>query len=160
MLCFQESWRSIPVQPARLLSPGDFQGKNTGMDCHFLLQNGAETTANSYCNWISTWKWWNWAPTSHHTKNISKWIKDQNVYKIKLSEERSKSVNLCDLGLDNGLGKITKAQATKTPHTLVLIKGHYQEIEKTTEWEETLANYVCNKVLVSKIYLTTTTNKR
>ena len=45
------------------------------------------------------------------------------------------------------------------PHT-GLIKEHSQEIEKTTEWEETLANYMCNKVLVSKIYLTTTTNKR
>ena len=26
------------LQPARLLSPWDFLGKNTGMDCHFLLQ--------------------------------------------------------------------------------------------------------------------------
>ena len=26
------------LQPARLLSPWDFLGKNTGVDCHFLLQ--------------------------------------------------------------------------------------------------------------------------
>ena len=56
------------------------------------------------------------------------------------------------------LNKSTSNQNTM-PHT-GLIKEHSQEIEKTTEWEETLANYMCNKVLVSKIYLTTTTNKR
>ena len=26
------------LQPVRLLSPWDFLGKNTGVDCHFLLQ--------------------------------------------------------------------------------------------------------------------------
>ena len=26
------------LQPARLLCPWDFPGKNTGMDCHFILQ--------------------------------------------------------------------------------------------------------------------------
>jgi len=27
-----------PIDPARLLCPWDFSGKNTGVDCHFLLQ--------------------------------------------------------------------------------------------------------------------------
>ena len=30
------------VQPARFLCPWDFPGKNTGMGCHFLLQNAGE----------------------------------------------------------------------------------------------------------------------
>ena len=29
---------SYGLQPARLLCPGDFPGKNSGMGCHFLLQ--------------------------------------------------------------------------------------------------------------------------
>ena len=30
--------RPHALEPARLLSPWDFPGKNTGMSCHFLLQ--------------------------------------------------------------------------------------------------------------------------
>ena len=29
---------TLRIQPARLLSPWDFPGKNTGVNCHFLLQ--------------------------------------------------------------------------------------------------------------------------
>ena len=31
------------LQPTRLLSPWDFPGKNTGVDCHFLLQESFPT---------------------------------------------------------------------------------------------------------------------
>ena len=31
-------WRPHGLQPARLLSPWDFPGKNTGVGCHLLLQ--------------------------------------------------------------------------------------------------------------------------
>ena len=33
-----DSLRSHRLQPARLLSPWNFQGKNTAVGCHFLLQ--------------------------------------------------------------------------------------------------------------------------
>ena len=33
-----DSWWPRGLQPARLLYPWDFPGKNTGMGCHFLLQ--------------------------------------------------------------------------------------------------------------------------
>ena len=44
------------LEPARLLSPWDFPGKNTGVGCHFLLQ-GIFTTQGSnlhllLCRWI------------------------------------------------------------------------------------------------------------
>ena len=33
-----DSWRPHGLQPKRLLCPWDFPGENTGVDCHFLLQ--------------------------------------------------------------------------------------------------------------------------
>ena len=33
-----ESLQPYGLQPARLLCPWDFPGKNTGVSCHFLLQ--------------------------------------------------------------------------------------------------------------------------
>ena len=33
-----DSLRLHGLQPVRLLCPGDFPGKDTGMGCHFLLQ--------------------------------------------------------------------------------------------------------------------------
>ena len=33
-----DSWQPHGLQPAKLLSPWDFPGKNTGVGCHFLLQ--------------------------------------------------------------------------------------------------------------------------
>ena len=50
-----------------------------------------------------------------YTKINSKWIKDLNIRlkKRKLLEENT-SINLCDLGLDNGfLGMTPKAHVTK-----------------------------------------------
>ena len=32
-----DSWRPCGLQPARLLRPWDFPGKNTGVGCHCLL---------------------------------------------------------------------------------------------------------------------------
>ena len=37
-LVVSDSLRPHGVQPARLLRPWDFPGKNTGVSCHFLLQ--------------------------------------------------------------------------------------------------------------------------
>ena len=37
-LVVSDSLRPQELQPIRLLCPWDFPGKNTGMDCHFLLQ--------------------------------------------------------------------------------------------------------------------------
>ena len=34
----RDSLRPLGLQPARLLCPWDFPGKNTGVGCHFLLQ--------------------------------------------------------------------------------------------------------------------------
>ena len=44
------------LQPARLLCPWDFLGKNTGVDCHFLLQGIFITQSLNlrllHCQWI------------------------------------------------------------------------------------------------------------
>ena len=37
------------LQPARLLCPWNFQGKNTGMGCHFLLQGIFPTQGSNLC---------------------------------------------------------------------------------------------------------------
>ena len=37
-VCVCECVLSSRLQPARLLCPWDFPGKNTGVGCHFLLQ--------------------------------------------------------------------------------------------------------------------------
>ena len=34
-----DSWQPYELQPARLLCPQDFPGRNTGVGCHFLLQS-------------------------------------------------------------------------------------------------------------------------
>ena len=101
------------------------------------------------------------SPTSHHAKKYlkmdqrSKCVQDKTLRRKK---QKCKSLWPWITQWFLRLNKSTSNQNTM-PHT-GLIKEHSQEIEKTTEWEETLANYMCNKVLVSKIYLTTTTNKR
>ena len=43
-------------EPTRLLSPWNFQDKNTRMDCHFLLQGifrtqGLNRISYIFCNW-------------------------------------------------------------------------------------------------------------
>ena len=44
------------LEPARLLCPWDFPGKNTGVDCHFLLQGTFLTLGSNlglqHCRWI------------------------------------------------------------------------------------------------------------
>ena len=48
-------------QPTRLLCPWDSPGKNTGVDCHFLLQavyTGLFNSVNSLCEYLSLWSWW------------------------------------------------------------------------------------------------------
>ena len=44
-----DSLRPHGLQPARLLCPWDFPGKNTGMDCHFLLQGILLTQGLNLC---------------------------------------------------------------------------------------------------------------
>ena len=41
--------RLTRLQPARLLYPWDFTGKNTGVDCHFLLQGIFLTQGSNLC---------------------------------------------------------------------------------------------------------------
>ena len=43
------------LEPARLLCPWDFPGKNTGMGCHFLLQRIFPTQDQIYVSWIGRW---------------------------------------------------------------------------------------------------------
>ena len=38
------------LQPTRLLRPWDSPGKNTGVGCHFLLQNMAQDSTDSECD--------------------------------------------------------------------------------------------------------------
>ena len=54
------SWKSCPtlmrshgLQPARLLCPWDFPGKNTGVGCHFLLQRVFPTQGSN----LHLWHW-------------------------------------------------------------------------------------------------------
>ena len=54
-----DSLQPFGLQPARLLSPWDFLGKNTGVGCHFLLQGIFLTQGWNpclphllYCRWI------------------------------------------------------------------------------------------------------------
>ena len=46
-----------PLQPARLLCPWDFPGKNTGVDCHFILQGIFPTQgSNSHLFCLLHWQ--------------------------------------------------------------------------------------------------------
>ena len=54
-----------PLQPARLLCPWDFPGKNTGVDCHFILQGIFPTQgSNSHLFCLLHWQADSW-PLSH-----------------------------------------------------------------------------------------------
>ena len=44
-----DPWQSYGLQPARLLCPWDPPGKNTGVDCHFLLQGILPTQGWNPC---------------------------------------------------------------------------------------------------------------
>ena len=54
-----DSWRPHGPQPTRLFCPWDFPGKNTRVDCHFLLQGIFPTHGSKpgllcllHCRWI------------------------------------------------------------------------------------------------------------
>ena len=54
------SWRPHGLQPARLLCPWDFPGKNFGMGCHFFLQV-VFLTHISCVSCIDRWILYHWA---------------------------------------------------------------------------------------------------
>ena len=46
------------LQPARLLCPWSFSGKNTGVGCHFLLQGTLPTQGSNPCLLLLLpWQW-------------------------------------------------------------------------------------------------------
>ena len=54
--CLSDSLRPYDLQSTRLLCPWDSPGKNTGMDCHALLQRSFPTQGWNlgvlHCRWI------------------------------------------------------------------------------------------------------------
>ena len=61
-LVMSDSLRPHGLQPASLLCPWDFPGKNTGVSCHFLLQGIFPTTVSNprllHCRWILQYYTW------------------------------------------------------------------------------------------------------
>ena len=53
-----DSLRPNGLQPARLLCPWDFPGKNTGVGCHFLLQGIFLTQGSNLHLWHLLLSWW------------------------------------------------------------------------------------------------------
>ena len=49
------------LQPARLLCPWDFPGKDTGVGCHFLLQGIFLTQDQTHISYIGRWILYSWA---------------------------------------------------------------------------------------------------
>ena len=66
-----DSFRPCGLQPARLLYPWDFPGKNTGVGCHFLLQGILPTLGSNpglpHCRLFTLWA------TSEAPKVYLKW---------------------------------------------------------------------------------------
>ena len=68
------------VQPARLLCPWNFPGKNTGVGCHFLLQ-GVFPTQGSSPHLLSLLHWWEDFLPLHHLGNLNpNWPKNKTKH--------------------------------------------------------------------------------
>ena len=57
-------------QPARLLCPWDFLGKNTGVGCCFLLQGSSRPRDWTCVSCIGKWILYHWATTEVHTQTL------------------------------------------------------------------------------------------
>ena len=59
-LCLTLLWPN-ELQPASLLCPWDFTGKNTGLGCHFFLQRIFPTQGSNCSSCIGRWILYHWA---------------------------------------------------------------------------------------------------
>ena len=98
-----------------------------------------------------------------YTKINSRWIKDLDI-RLKVPEPLEK--NLCGTLFNIGLSNIFLDMSSEVTETKAKINKNYiklknctakETISKTkkqpTEWEKIFANHICNKGLISKIYI-------
>ena len=88
-MCMQVS---ACVQPARFLSPQNSLGRNTGVDCHFLLQGIFPT---QWSNPHLLWDCWSWSSNTLATwwEELTPW-KDPEAGKDWRQEEKGTCVHL------------------------------------------------------------------
>ena len=79
-MCMQVS---ACVQPARFLSPQNSLGRNTGVDCHFLLQGIFPT---QWSNPHLLWDCWSWS-----SNTLATWWEELTPWKRPWSRERLKA---------------------------------------------------------------------
>ena len=79
-MCMQVS---ACVQPARSLSPQNSLGRNTGVDCHFLLQGIFPTQGSNPHLLRDCWSW--------STNTLSTWWEELTPWKRPWSQERLKA---------------------------------------------------------------------
>ena len=149
------------LKPTRLLRPWDFSGKNTGVGCHFLLQEIFPTQGLKPGLWQCRQTLHH---LSHQGKINSKWIKDLHV--------RPETIKLLEENIGRTLDDINQSKIFyDPPHRvmeisikvnkwdLIKLKSFSTEKETTnkvkrqcSEWEKITAKETTNKELISKIH--------
>ena len=78
-LCLTLLWPN-ELQPASLLCPWDFTGKNTGLGCHFFLQRIFPTQGSNCSSCIGRWILYHWATWEAQSKLTTILTKSLSLY--------------------------------------------------------------------------------